>query len=478
MRPVGQLSVFSNKSRSRAHFRSLIRFRSILVALLVLSFASLGLSDDRTILHPGYNLFSPQQDIEFGQRASAQVPQQFLLLSDKRVNDYLQQLGLKLATHAPGYKYPYQYRCINSEVINAFALPGGFVYINRGVIENADDEAQLAAVMAHETSHVALRHGTSQATKVYAAQAGLSIVGALLGNNAAASFAAQLFGGVGVPLVFLKMSRTDESQADILGTQILHDAGYDPMAMGQFFKKLEAENDGEAVAFFSDHPSPVNRVARTDDEANRLSIMKHPKEDSPEFEAIKRYVHSLPPPPKANARETGAAAGNTANEPALPSVQYVAYSNSEVNLMRPDNWQPQAASGSVSLVPDRGMITDGQGNSTMAYGVVVGVYSPEKVSGNAPNLDEATEQFLDSLNKSNQKMSIIRKPEATTLGGQPALSTYLESDSPAGGREADWVVTSLRPGGLFYIISVAPQKDYGDYGGAFRSVVHSVTFPN
>ncbi|HEV3483400.1 MAG TPA: M48 family metalloprotease, partial [Candidatus Acidoferrales bacterium] len=124
--------------------------RIVLPVFLVFALSSVGLSDDRTVIHPGFNLFSPQQDIELGKKASTQVPRQFAILNNKRVDQYLQRLGTRLAAHAPGYKYPYQYRCIDSETINAFALPGGFVYINRGVIENADDEAQLAAVMAHE----------------------------------------------------------------------------------------------------------------------------------------------------------------------------------------------------------------------------------------------------------------------------------------------------------------------------------------
>ncbi|HLJ40093.1 MAG TPA: M48 family metalloprotease, partial [Candidatus Acidoferrales bacterium] len=200
----------------------------MLLIFVLLALPSITLSDDRTVIRPGWNAFSPQQDIELGKKASTQVPRQFALLNNKRVDQYLQRLGTRLADHAPGYKYPYQYRCINNETINAFALPGGFVYINRGVIENADDEAQLAAVMAHETAHVALRHGTSQATKAYAAEAGINLVGALIGGNTATLLMGRFLGGVGIPIAFLKMSRTDESQADILGAQILHDSGYDP----------------------------------------------------------------------------------------------------------------------------------------------------------------------------------------------------------------------------------------------------------
>lgn len=447
--------------------------RALALALLALSFTSLGLSDDRTILRPGFNLFSPEQDIQMGLRAAEQVPRQYVLLNDKRVDDYLQKLGLRLAAHAPGYKYAYQYRCINSEVINAFALPGGFIYINRGVIENADDEAQLAAVMAHETSHVALRHGTNQATKIYAAQAGLSILGALVGGNSAAEFMTDLFSGGVVPLVFLKMSRTDESEADILGTQILHDAGYDPYAMGQFFKKIEAANKSQTIQFLSDHPSPENRVGRADEEASRLSILHSPKKDSPEFEAIKRYVKSLPPPPAQP--NPAAAASALPNAPSAPSVTYSPYSGGEFSLVYPDNWKAHAENGGVSLAPDGGVIVDAQGNSALAYGALAGFFTPQNVSGAAPSLNQATAQFIASLRQSNPKISVMRQGDES-LGGQTALSTYLQGVSPAGGREADWLVTTLRPNGLFYVICVSPQTAFDAYNSAFRAVVHSVKF--
>lgn len=452
------------------------KVRAIALAPLILLLASAGLSDDRTIIRPGFNLFSPEQDIQLGQKASTQVPRQFMLLNNRRVDDYLQQLGLRLAAHAPGYKYSYQYRCINSEVLNAFALPGGFIYINRGVIENADDEAQLAAVMAHETSHVALRHGTNQATKAYAAQAGISLLGALVGGNTAASLMTDLFSGGVIPLVFLKMSRTDESQADILGTQILHDAGYDPYAMAQFFKKIEAADKNQTIEFLSDHPSPENRVGRADEEADRLSILKNPKKDSPEFEAIKRYVKSLPPPPKQpNPAQPGSSNGNA---PEDPSLNYVSYSASDFSLMHPDNWQAQAQNGGVQLAPVGGVLKDAQGNFALAYGVIVGTFSPQNISGTEPALGQATDQLIASLRKSNPKLSLMRVGDSVTLGGQPARSTYLQTDSPAGGREADWLVTTLRPGGLFFVVCVSPQTAFDSYGSAFRSVVHSVKFTN
>jgi predicted Zn-dependent protease len=252
---------------------------------------------ERTPLKPGWNLFTPEQDIQIGKQSSARIGQQVLLLNDRRVDDYLDGLGKKLAGYAPGYKYPYQYRCVNDENINAFALPGGFIYINRGVIEVADNEAQLAGVMAHETSHVALRHGTNQVSKAEAWRIPLGLLGAAGGLG---GLMAQVGAGFTLNSIVLKYSRDDETQADVLGTQILYDAGYDPRALAQFFEKIEAESKGKQPAqFFSDHPNPGNRTGRVDDEVEKLGGPEPDyRSDSDDFHSIKIYVMKLPKPPK------------------------------------------------------------------------------------------------------------------------------------------------------------------------------------
>jgi predicted Zn-dependent protease len=269
------------------------------LAALVMVLAGVA-SADRTPLSPGWNMFSPEQDIQLGRDVSRQVTQQLRMLNDPRVDNYLNHLGEKLSTHAPGYNYPYQYKCVNDSAINAFALPGGFVYINRGAIEAADNEAQLAGVLAHETSHVALRHGTNQATKANAWQVPLGLLGALAGENSLAGVLTQLGASFTVNSILLKNSRTDETQADVMGTQILYDAGYDPRAMAQFFEKIEAESKGhETVQFFSDHPNPGNRRERVDEEVDRLGgPERNYKTDSQEFRSLKRYLLGLPRPPK------------------------------------------------------------------------------------------------------------------------------------------------------------------------------------
>ncbi|MBP1622541.1 MAG: yfgC 3 [Acidobacteria bacterium] len=281
----------------------------MLAALLALLFA-LPAWSQRTQLKPGWNMFSPQQDVEMGQQVSRDAEQQLQMLNDARVDNYLNKLGRTFTDHTPGERYPYQYKCVNDRAINAFALPGGFVYINRGVIEAADNEAQLAGVMAHETAHVALRHGTNQTSKAYVAQVPLAILGGVVGSNSMGAVLAQLGADFATNSLLLKYSRTGESQADEMGTQILFDSGYDPRAMGQFFQKIQAEDgSGRPVEFFSNHPNPDNRMERVDQEISLLGgSPRDSTTDSREFQEIKRYVLSLPAP-----REKGSTQSLTGN---------------------------------------------------------------------------------------------------------------------------------------------------------------------
>ena len=296
MRRISPAALSSNDS-SRQHNVTLRRIALGFVFAMVIALAQICWAEARTPVKPGWNLFTPEQDIQIGQQASARIGRQVLLLNDPRVDDYLDALGKRLASYAPGYKFPYQYRCVNDENINAFALPGGFIYINRGVIEAAEDEAQLAGVMAHETSHVALRHGTNQVSKAEAWRIPLGLLGAAGGLG---GLIGQVGAGFTLNSIILKYSRDDETQADVLGTQILYDAGYDPRALAQFFEKIEAESKGkEPAQFFSDHPNPGNRIGRIDEEVDKLGgSEQNYRSDSDDFRSIKIYVMKLPKPPK------------------------------------------------------------------------------------------------------------------------------------------------------------------------------------
>ena len=452
----------------------LVRGAALLLATTLLLLPNA--AAQRTQLKPGWNMFSPQQDVELGKKAALDAAKQLPLCNAPKVDAYLTQLGMRLASKLPtgGVQYPFEFHCVNDKAINAFALPGGYVFINRGVIESADNEAQLAAVMAHELSHVALRHGTNQATKAQAAQGFLGIASGIFGGSTGGALLTEL-GAFAAGGVLLRYSRTAESQADVMGTQVLYDAGYDPRAMAQFFEKLEAETKGKhPPEFLSDHPNPEHRVGRVDEEVEKLGgVPPNAKRDSAEFEAIKHEVLALPVVKKPVPGAAGAVAA-----PAPPSLNFAEYQASSYTLKYPDNWKkyPDSNGGGVSFAPEGGLVDDGSGHSTLAYGLIIGVAQAKGDPNDGTALNNATSQVIQDLQRSNPSMKITRQGERLRLNGQPGLSTYLSNVSPAGGQETDWLVTVLRSEGLVYFVCVAPQSAYDSYDKAFSSILDSVRF--
>lgn len=274
------------------------------VALMALTSVSLGVERELNF-KPGFNLFSPAQDIAEGQKAAAETDKQLPLLRDPEVLDYVNGLGRRLASYAPNNQgYTFAFKVVNTQDINAFALPGGFIYVNRGTLEAAQDEAQLAGVLAHETGHVVMRHATHQASEMYLMQFPLAILSGALSRGGALSQIVGAVGGFGFQSAMLKNSRGFESQADAVGTYILYHAGYDPHAMAQFFQIIE-QKYGNTIQFLSDHPNPGNRIKAVDEEIPQLGPPFNWREDSPQFEQIKKRIQSLPAPPKKPAKPQG-----------------------------------------------------------------------------------------------------------------------------------------------------------------------------
>jgi len=446
----------------------------VIVALILAVALGAYAADSRTKLKPGWNLFSPKQDIDMGRESAKQAEMQLPILNDRQSSIYIDTLGKRLASHAPGEKYPYQFKIVNDTAINAFALPGGFIYVNRGAIDAADSENQIAGVIAHEIGHVVLRHGTNQVSKAYLAQAPLAILGGVLGSNSIGSVLGQLGVGFGLNSLFLKYSRDAETQADLMGTQILHDNGYDPKGMVEFFEKIQAESKGgRATQFFSDHPNPENRISNVQREIERLGgLPANARRDSPEFHAVKNLLAGLPAPPKSGARGTTRPSDTRNGKPEPPSAKRATFSGNGLQFRYPDNWRQYGQGSAMTFAPDSGIV-----NGALAYGMMIAEFEPDYHGQGQISLDEATDQLLSNLQRSNANTRVTRSHERTRVGGQSALVTEASNQSPAGGRETDWIVTTMRPDGMmYYIVGVAPQNEFGTYLRAFEDVVDSLRF--
>jgi beta-barrel assembly-enhancing protease len=429
----------------------------------------------RTQLKPGMNIFSTQQDVELGQQASQQAEKQLQMLNNARVDSYLNWLGKKLSTKAPGEKYPYQFKGVNDLNINAFALPGGFLYINRGTIEAADNEAQLAGVISHEIAHVALRHGTNQASKAELAQMPVAILGSLTGNSSSvAALITQLGSTFTMESILLKYSRDAERQADIMGTQILFDNAYNPSEMAQFFEKLGTKEGG--TDFFSSHPNAEDRIAIINSEIQKLNYQGNYANDSAEFRQIKAYVRSLQQPTNAKAekaiqRQSGT---STARLP-TPSTVLKNYQSAGVNLHHPNNWQSYEQDGSFALAPVGGIVDDNW-DYVLACGMMMAVFNPGSANNFQNDLQSATIQFVGLLQQDNPSLRVTSRYVRTRVSGEDALSVKLANNSPLGGNETAWLVTVLRSGRLVYFVFVAPEQEYSNYQTAFENTLSSVRF--
>ena len=240
------------------------------------------------------SLVSVEQEIEIGQQANAQVRKEVPELRDAQVAGYIRGIGARLARRAAGPKYPYSFSVANYRDINAFALPGGPVWVNRGVLQTATNESQAAGVLAHEVAHIAQRHAASQLTKGMMANLGLGLLGAVLGNGGGAS-AAQMAAAFLTSGIFLKFSRDDEREADRVGLQLMRRAGWDGRGMVELFETLQREarrNPGSVEQFFASHPSPRDRIARLQAELGRSAGGTR---DTRQFQAIRTRLQRMPP---------------------------------------------------------------------------------------------------------------------------------------------------------------------------------------
>jgi hypothetical protein len=444
--------------------------------------ASLAVAQTRVT--PPDNKYTPAQDVELGQQAAKEVEQQLPLLRDDGIESFVDRIGRHLVQVMPSEmehrEFRYSFKVINVREINAFALPGGPMYVNRGMIQAAAGEGEVAGVMAHELSHVILRHGTAGATKqqpfAIGAIAG-AIAGAIIGGNVGQVVAQGTQFGLGT--YFLRYSREYEKQADLLGVQLMARAGYNPLDLMHMFQTIEKQGSGGGPQFMSDHPNPGNREAYITEEASHLHI-EGQAGDSREFARVKDRLRTMAPAPtteevtrkgKQTPTQPGQPADNIGTRVAPPSSRYQSYT--EGNLFRvsvPDNWREVAATSSVKFVPD-GAYGQVQGRTVFTHGAELGFTRNETHS-----LQEATQEFIDGLAQSNPSLRAAGGPQNTNLSGREALVVTLDNVSDATGRGETVTIftTLLRDGNLFYCLAVAPREEYQAYKGSFQRVAQSI----
>src|SRR3954467_12830212 len=361
---------------------SRMHVKSPLIAVILA--ATVTAASAQTKITAPKNKYSPADDVKLGQEAAQQVQKEMPVMRDEQVNSYLNSIGRRLVNAIPSRfqhsEFRYTFTGVNLKEINAFALPGGPMYINRGMMEKAHNEGEIAGVMAHELSHVALRHGTAQATKATNYQLGQiagAVLGAIVGGRTGSVIAQGTQFGLGT--AFLRFSREYEKQADLLGTHIMARAGYDPRDMANVFRTIEKESGPGGPQWLSDHPNPGDRYDYINREAQMLRVTSA-RRDSREFQQMQWSLRTLPKAPSMEEIAKNPSAGRTSggNVPdARPSAGNIPRPDSrttayaEGNLFRvsvPSNWRELGSSSSVTFAPE-GAYGAMNGNSVFTHGV-------------------------------------------------------------------------------------------------------------
>jgi beta-barrel assembly-enhancing protease len=478
--------------------------RPVIALMIALSLAA-GVAEAQTKVNPGWNMFSAQQDVEIGQQSAVEAEQQLPILNDATVQNYVNRIGQKLAANAGGPAFQYRFRVVNASDINAFALPGGYIYINRGIIENARNEGEIAGVVAHEIAHSALRHGTHQASKAYAAQAGLQILGGLLGGKVGNNTAQILntVGGVGLNALFLKFSRELETQADVRGAQILAASGYAPADMISFFDQLAKADTSKKTTWLSHHPAPPDRQARIRKEGELLRVAANPTTNTQQLASIKTQLRRHGNAPTMQQIAQGVRPSNSGGNPpmtsgttsgsvgkvAAPSSSWRKFSNRSgaYEIAYPSNWRVYDSGGfGVTIAPEGGMGTVG-GKTEVVYGLIVNHYDP---FGNTPRsylrdgrasqsvtLEDAANDLIGQVRQGSPHLQVISgSGQQLRLDGKTAYAASLRGRNPNTRLdERVTVVTRALPDGhLIYVLFVTPEQDAQRYSSVLNQVVQSI----
>ena len=467
---------------------------------------------------PGKAGMSKDKQKALGMQAATEVYQKMPILpDDSPETQYIRHLGRKLAnTIPPENAWPFEFHVIPQKDINAFALPGGQMFVNVGTILAAKNEAELAGVMGHEMAHVYMQHSAKQQDKAQQTSVIAGLASVLLGQTIGSKgggLVGQL-GNMGIQMgaqgLMMKHSRSDESQADAVGTIVLYKAGYNPQGMVDFFATMGAASGGKAPAqFFSSHPNPENRQQAIAKEIAGWPAVEYVG-DSAQFEQMRRHAAQLKTysaqeiaqqaqsghwaalnernrsslssggsassfPTRAQQEESPRQAA-VALDSVRASARMLQADLGPMKIQRPDNWEvtlPEKKGQFVTIAPAAGVTQRGVGYGLLLNGTGV-------PRGGPMSIDQMTATLIQGL-KANHDSTQVGESRSITVGGTQGRATLLESASPfptADGQsqmEREWLVTVPRQdGSMILMIFVAPRAHFEQFRPTFEAMVRSV----
>jgi hypothetical protein len=441
---------------------------------------------------------------QLGLQVAGQVYTQMPVVPDSSPEtQYIQALGKRLVNTIPADRsWPFQFHVVAQKEINAFALPGGPMFVNIGTITAAENEAQLAGVMAHEMAHVYMQHSAKQQDKSSLLEGLAGLAGAAAGAlGGFAGNAAKAGIQLGAGTLLLKYSRGDEAQADAVGAVILWKAGFNPVALADFFQKL-AEEGNNGPQFLSDHPNPGNRKT-----AIQTQIKDWPRKqyagDSAQFASVRKHATGVRAYDAkeiadgakndqwaAENRKNGAVFPNapamaaSPGAPSMPAISITAVQPSSnfqiadlggLRIARPNNWEVLENQQTSATIAPRAGVSSG----AVAYGVVIRATRPPAANMSASQLAAAIAKNLQS---GDSNMKVVGQFQPLAVGGSSGGSVLLETISPmtdADGksqRERDWLVTVQRGTDAIYFVFVSTVANYEQLRPTFEKMLRSVEF--
>jgi hypothetical protein len=513
----------------------------VLASTLVLPISVLSQVLSQTKVVAPSNPYSLDKDIQVGQQAAREVERQMPLLQDGQVGAYIENIGQRLVEAIPvefqHQQFRYSFKVINVRDLNAFALPGGFTFVNRGLIQAAHNEGELVGAMAHEISHVALRHGTAQAAKARKYEAGMiagQILGAVLGGAGGVAVAQGSQLGIGAS--FLKFSRDYEKQADMLGSHIMANAGYDAHDLANMFRTLEQQGGGGGPQWLSDHPNPGNRFEYINREADALHVT-NPIHTTDEFTRVQAILRDMSRAPsmqevaRGSQRNPQQGGGrypqsgqrypdpngqgypdpNSQRYPDQNGQRYpdqtgqrnpdqnsqrdpdqtgqrspqqrgrqsqIEYPSSRFRTYNGSNFRIQVPDNWRELPSGDAVTFAPEGGYRENQGQFLFTHGIQvgTIRTSSRNLREATDELINGLTQDNQDLRRNGGDRRETLGRREGLSVSLNNISEMTRKPENVTIYTaiLKNGDLFYMVAVAPQDQYQNYESTFLGILGTI----
>jgi predicted Zn-dependent protease len=410
------------------------------------------------------NFFSLKQDVEIGEESSREAERSLQLIKTFGVNQYVSTIGQRILQNRALPALKYHLQIVNSKDVNSLGFPGGEIYLYRGLVDLASNDDELAAIVAHEVSHVASRHGTQQLSRQLLVQEPIAIAAGVPISEVWKEQITKLGISLGVDAPFLRYSRDQELEASLMAVRLMANAQFDPNAFRTLLEKINETQ----TAFVFNHPQSQDVSPELADEIDRLSLPARRARPSPAFQTFRAAMQRIPSAVLVKATPP------TAPDLTEPLANVFTHPLDYYRLSYPTGWQAtrNGTNGAIIAPPD-GVQSSPNGDD-VKRGVMFDLFDIS-VPDRSLTLEQATNRIIVFLHERNPSLKIVPGAQTQTLvSDEPGLRTVMigksETDNSS---EVAWVVTRVYYKSLFYLVFVAPEDEFPMYQPVFEQMIRS-----